>query len=131
MPKDEVTKPATRNVEIPARKDETTPSEKMPFKTVNLSSCRVAFSSGVISSFRRFAWRYFVFSRGVVLSFRVEYFCLSAWRYFVFSPGVISSFRLASFRLASFHLALFRLASFHVFAFLYSCAARIVTLYLI
>ena len=50
--------------------------------------------------FRLFAWRYFIFSRGVISSFCVAYFRMAlfrhfawryfAWRPFVFSHGVIS-----------------------------------------
>ena len=124
---------------MPTRKDEKTPCEKMPFKTVNLSSFRVALC--VFSSFRGALIRFFVFSLGVLLSFRVASFRLFTWRLFVFSRGVfsrgvissfcvalvsifvISSFRVALFRLfviSSFRVALFRLfviSSFRVALF--------------
>ena len=53
----------------------------MPFKTVNLSSFRVAF----FVFFYLFDWRFIVFS-----SFRLAFFL-----FFFFSRGVISSFLLA------------------------------------
>ena len=68
------------------------------------------------------SYRYFVFSRGIISSFRYFVFLrgvISSFRYFVFSRGVISSFRYFVFSL------------FRLFAFLYSCAVRIVTLCLI
>ena len=68
-----------------------------PFKTVNLSF-RVAL----------FVWRYFVFSLGVLSSFRCFGWRLFAWRLFVFSPGVISSFRVALFRLFAWRLFVWR-----------------------
>ena len=98
--KDEITKPATRKVEIPTRKDEKTPRQKTPFKIVNLSSFRVEL----------FVF-FFVFSRGVISSFR-----LFAWRSFVFSHGVISSFRVASFRVSLFRLFAWCLFAWRLFA---------------
>ena len=124
--KDEITKPATRKVEIQTRKEENTPREKTPFKTVNLSS----FSAFRLFAwryfvFRLFAWRSFVFSRGVissfrVASFRVSLFRLFAWRLFdfsrgVFSCGVISSFRVALFRLFAWRYFVFSRGAFSFF----------------
>ena len=123
MGKDEITKPATRKVEIPTQKDEKTLRKK---RNLKLSICRLfawVFSSFRVALFRLFAWRLFafshgvfsrsVFSLGVLSSFRVALFCPFAG---VLSRVVISSFRMASFRLASFRMASFssfRVASFH------------------
>ena len=93
--KDEVTKSATRKFEIPTRKDGKKHTKRRIFKTVNLSSFRVAL-------FRLFAWRYFIFSRGLISSFRYFVFCVALFRLFV-----ISSFRVVLFRL--FVISSFRL----------------------
>ena len=65
MRKDEK-KPPMRNDELLARKDKKPLCEKTPFETLFLSSFRVA-------SFRFFAWHLFVFSPGVISSFRMAY----------------------------------------------------------
>ena len=124
------------------RKDEITPREKTKSRNpphekskfqhektkkrhakighLKLSICRL-FEWG-FSSFRHFACRYFVFSRGVFLSFRVSLFRffawrLFAWRLFVFSRVVISSFRVASFRLFAWRLFVFSRGVFFFFFF--------------
>ena len=74
--KDEITQAKRRN-------NEKTPCEKTKNKSLK---------------WRYFAWRFFVFSRSFFVISR------GAFRFFVFSPGVISSFRLAFFRYFVFSL---------------------------
>ena len=87
-----------------------------------------AILNSYFSSFRLASFRYFVFSPGVISSFR--YFTWRFSRYFVFSPGVISSFRPARtpsdgvfrlfalvFRHFAWRISLFRLFAWRYFVF--------------
>ena len=73
-----------------------------------------------VALFRLFAWRYFVFFRGVISSRCAALFRLVRWRYFVFSHGVISSFFVASFRYFVFLRGVIFLSLRHIFAFSYN-----------
>ena len=75
--------------------------------------CLFAWRFLIILSFRVASFRSFVFSPGLIMSFRLAFFVISSFglasfRYFVFSTGVDSSYRVAFFR--------------HVFLFISTCS---------
>ena len=85
----------TKRRKVKERKDERMPREKTTKFTFQIASCHMAFFrlcalkcclfASRVSSFRLFAWRYFVFSHGVFSSYRI-----ASFHFVVFSPGVFS-----------------------------------------